>query len=73
MKETPMETQSKNRLARLIAKEVKAQMKRYAMAKGREAYSDSLVDELAPAIAHHYRALLGSLNKSPDQVEKCQE
>ena len=69
----PMENQRQGQLTRQIREEVKAQMKRYAMAKNREAFIDRLVEVLIPALRHHYRAALGLLNDRPDQVEKWQQ
>jgi hypothetical protein len=60
-------------LARLVQQEVKAQMKRYAMAKTREAFIDSLADELAPGLTHHYRAALALLNGRTDQIDKWRD
>lgn len=60
-------------LARLIQREVKAQMRRYAMARTREEFINALVDELAPALAHHYRVVLGTLNQRTEQVQKWRE
>lgn len=68
-----MEKQRRRQLARLIQEEVKAQMKRYAMAKTREAFINPLVDELAPALTHSYRAMLGTLNSRTDEVEKWRQ
>jgi hypothetical protein len=68
-----MQTQQKERLAQLVRDEVKVQMRKYAMARTREAFIESLVDELSPALDHHYRALLGTLNRRTDQVAKWQE
>lgn len=45
-------------------------MKRYAMAKTREEFINSLNAVLSPALSHHYRVLLGILNNQTDQVEK---
>ena len=60
-------------LASLVQQEVKAQMKRYAMAKRRDDFINRLVEVLIPALKHHYRAVLGQLNHRTDQVEKWQE
>ncbi len=65
--------EKQRRLVHLIQEEVKAQLKRYAMSKTREAFINSLVDELAPALSHHYRAILGIINNRMDQVEKWQQ
>ena len=67
-----MEKQSTGILTRLIREEVKAQMKRYAMARTRDDFINSLVDVLSPALSHHYRATLGILNGRTDQVKKWQ-
>src|SRR5437879_4702294 len=68
-----MEKQRRMSVARMIREEVKAQMKRYAMAKTREAFINSLVDELVPALRHHYRSTLGTINDRSDQVEKWRQ
>src|ERR1700722_6818375 len=68
-----MHTQPRAGLTQLIQEEVRAQLRKYAMSKTREAYINSLVDELAPALAHHYRVLLGTLNRRNDQVDKWLE
>ncbi len=68
-----MQQQKTAKWARLIRDEVKAQMKRYAMARTRDEFINSLVDELAPALGHHYRATLGELNRRQDQVEKWRQ
>jgi hypothetical protein len=68
----PMEKQRKASLAQMIREEVKAQMKRYAMAQARDDFINSLVDVLSPALSHHYRASLGVVNNRTDQVEKWQ-
>jgi hypothetical protein len=67
-----MEKQISRGLTQLIREEVKAQMKRYAMARTRDEFINNLVDFLSPALSHHYRATLGILNKRTDQVEKWQ-
>jgi hypothetical protein len=67
-----METQTRGELTQLIREEVKAQMKRYAMAKTRDDFINSLVDVLSPALVHHYRATVALLNNRTDQVEKWQ-
>ena len=67
-----MENQRTAGLTQLIREEVKAQMKRYAMARTREDFINQLVDVLSPALSHYYRATLGSLNHRTDQVEKWQ-
>jgi hypothetical protein len=67
-----MEKQRSRGLTQLIRGEVKAQMKRYAMAKARDDYINHLGDVLGPALSHHYRATLGILNNRTDQVEKWQ-
>jgi len=67
-----MQKQSTSGLTRLIREEVKAQMKRYAMARTRDDFINNLVEVLIPGLAHHYRATLGMLNKRTDQVEKWQ-
>jgi TPP-dependent indolepyruvate ferredoxin oxidoreductase alpha subunit len=59
-------------LHQLIQDEVKAQLKRYAMAKRRDDFINSLVEVLIPALTHHYRATLGIINQRTDQVEKWQ-
>jgi hypothetical protein len=59
-------------LTQLIRAEVKAQMKRYAMAKTREEFINKLNDVLGPALSHHYRVVLGRLNNRQDQIEKWQ-
>jgi uncharacterized protein with gpF-like domain len=68
-----MEKQRRARLAQLIREEVKAQMKWYAMAKTREEFINSLNAVLSPALSHHYRVVLGTLNNHTDQVEKWQQ
>jgi hypothetical protein len=68
-----MEKQLTTGLARLIREEVKAQMKRYAMARKRDDFINRLVEVLIPALRHHYRVTLGMLNKRLDQVEKWQQ
>jgi hypothetical protein len=68
-----MEKQRKASLAHMIREEVKAQMKRYAMAKTRDEFINGLVDVLSPALSHHYRATLGRINNRTDQVQKWQE
>ncbi|MCS6978386.1 MAG: hypothetical protein NZM31_15460 [Gemmatales bacterium] len=45
-------------------------MKRYAMAKSREEFVNSLNSVLGPALKHHYRIRLGVLNHCLDQVPK---
>src|SRR4051794_23840917 len=67
-----MEKQRTASLKQLIREEVKAQMKRSAMARARDEFINSLVDVLSPALSHHYRANLGAVNNRPDQVEKWQ-
>jgi hypothetical protein len=67
-----MEKQISRGLTQLVREEVKAQMKRYAMAKRREDFINHLVDVLSPALSHHYRVTLGTLNHRTDQVEKWQ-
>ncbi|MFN4260617.1 MAG: hypothetical protein ACK4RK_15080 [Gemmataceae bacterium] len=67
-----METPRTSELTRLIREEVKAQMKRYAMARTRDDFINSLLGVLGPALSHHYRATLGTLNQRTDQVEKWQ-
>lgn len=67
-----MEKQISRELAQRIREEVKAQMKRYAMAKTREDFINSLNSVLGPALSHHYRAVLGTLNDRTDQVAKWQ-
>lgn len=64
---TPME---RARLKEFVRAEVKAQMKRYAMARTREGFVNGLSEVLGSALSHHYRQLLGSLNHRMDQVEK---
>jgi hypothetical protein len=56
----------------MIQQEVRAQLKRYAMARTREEFINQLVDVLSPALVHHYRVTLGTLNNRSDQVEKWQ-
>src|SRR5438874_10639550 len=53
-----------------VKKEVRAQIRRAAMARTREDFINRLVEVLLPALAHHYRALLGTLNERTDQVAK---
>jgi hypothetical protein len=65
-----MEKRNAGILSHLIRDEVKAQMKRYAMAQKRENFVNRLVEVLIPALKHHYRAALGILNDRTDQVEK---
>jgi hypothetical protein len=72
-REPPMEKQLTTGLARLIREEVKAQMKRYAMARTRDDFINKLVDVLIPGLKHHYRAVLGTLNSRTDQVEKWRQ
>ncbi len=67
-----MEKQRKASLTQMVRDEVKAQMKRYAMAKTRDDFINSLVDVLSPALSHHYRAGLGAVNNRTDQVDKWQ-
>ena len=68
-----MEKQLSGRLTQLIRQEVKAKIKRHAMAKKREDFINRLVDVLIPALRHHYRVALGVRNHRTDQVEKWQE
>lgn len=68
-----MEKQASIRLTRLIQEEVKVQLKRYAMARSREDFINRLVEVLIPALGHHYRVILGTLNNRVDQVEKWQQ
>jgi len=65
-----MEKQRKASLAQMVREEVKAQMKRYARAKTRDDFINHLDDVLGPALSHHYRATLGTVNNRTDQVEK---
>jgi hypothetical protein len=67
-----MEKQVTVGLTRLIREEVKAQMKRYAMARTRDDFINHLVDVLSPALSHHYRTTLAALNQRTDQVDKWQ-
>ena len=68
-----MEKQSTVQLARMIREEVKVQMKRYVMSRRRDKFINKLVDVLIPAVKHHYRAVLGTLNNRTDQVEKWRQ
>ena len=43
------------------------------MARTREDFINRLVEVLIPALAHHYRATLGTLNNKTDQVAKWRE
>ena len=52
----------------LVQKEVKAQLKRYAMAKRRDDFINSLVDVLIPALVHHYRSRLGAINQEMNRM-----
>jgi hypothetical protein len=65
-----MENQRKARLAKQIKDEVRIQMKRLAMAKSREDFINRLVEVLIPALRHHYRVTLGTINNRTDQVDK---
>lgn len=56
-----------------IKKEVRAQIRRAAMARTREDFINRLVEVLLPALAHFYRAKIAILNERTDQVEKWQE
>ncbi len=56
-----------------IKKEVRTQLRRAAMARTREDFINRLVEVLLPALAHHYRIMLGVLNDRTDQVAKWQE
>jgi len=62
-----MEKQRQRPLARLIQDEVKAQLKWFAMARTRDEFINHLVDVLSPALSHHYRATLGTVNNRTDQ------
>jgi hypothetical protein len=70
IKGTAMPKQTDAGLTRLIQAEVREQMKRYAMARRREDFINDLEAVLGPALSHHYRAVLGTLNQRMDQVEK---
>lgn len=65
-----MEKQRRVPGARLIREEVRAQMKRYAMAKSREEFINKFVEVMIPALGHHYRTVLAIINNHTDQVEK---
>jgi hypothetical protein len=65
-----MDKQRKGRLAQQIKDEVSSQMKRHAMAKSREDFINRLVEVLIPALRHHYRVALGTLNNRTDQLDK---
>ncbi len=67
-----MTPREKARLTKLVRAEVKAQMKRYAMARTREGFITALSEVLGAALSHHYRQLLGKLNNRTDKVEKWQ-
>lgn len=67
-----MEKQRRVRLAQLVREEVTAQMKRYAMARTREEFINAINDVLGPALFHHYRVVLGTINNRTDQVKKWQ-
>ncbi len=43
------------------------------MARNREEFVNRLVEVLLPALTHHYRAMLGTLNNRTDQVAKWRE
>jgi hypothetical protein len=68
-----MEKQRSMPIARMIREEVMAQMKRYAIAKTRDDFINSLEDVLSPALGHHYRVVLGTLNNRTDQVDKWRQ
>jgi hypothetical protein len=68
-----MQKQADAALSRLIQQEVRAQMKRFAMAKSREDFINRLVEVLIPALRHHYRAALGVHNQRTDQVDKWRQ
>lgn len=68
-----MPKQSTIDVHQLIQDEVKAQLKRYAMAKRRDDFINSLVDVLIPALSHHYRCTLGIVNQRTDQVDKWRQ
>ncbi|MFN4259528.1 MAG: hypothetical protein ACK4RK_09530 [Gemmataceae bacterium] len=57
-----MESERRQRLARMIQKEVRVQMKRYAMARGRDIYINKLETHLNPALDHYLRIELANLN-----------
>jgi hypothetical protein len=56
-----------------VRKEVNSQLRRGAMARTREDFINRLVEVLIPALAHHYRVMLGALNNRTDQLAKWQE
>jgi hypothetical protein len=60
-------------LGRLVQQEVKAQMKRYAIARTREDYINSLTEVLGPALSHFYRCKLAVLNRRTDQHDKWRD
>jgi hypothetical protein len=68
-----MQKTTKNAVAEMVQREVKTQLRRYAMARTREEFINALVDELAPALAHHYRALLDEANERTAQVAKWRD
>ena len=65
-----MQQQLDTTIKRLIQEEVKAQIKRYAMAKRRDDFINGLEDVLSPALSHHYRATLATINHRTDQLEE---
>jgi len=56
-----------------VKKEVRDQLRRAAMARTREDFSNRLVEVLMPALRHYYRAMLGILNERTDQVDQWEE
>jgi len=56
-----------------VRREVRAHLRRTAMARNREEFINRLVEVLIPALTHHYRATLATLNNKTDQVAKWRE
>jgi hypothetical protein len=56
-----------------VKKEVRAQLRKAAMARTREEFINRLVEVLLPALSHYYRGMLATLNQHTDQLEKWQE
>jgi hypothetical protein len=56
-----------------VRQEVKSQLKRAAMAHRRDDFINRLVEVLNPALSHHYRSQLATLNERTDQLAKWQE
>jgi hypothetical protein len=56
-----------------VRREVKTQMRRTAMSRTREDSINRLVEVLMPALMHHYRVLLATLNGRTDQKAKWEE